>query len=218
MSHDRRIRLGEELKGDYDEIICVMDRSGSMGRIRDDAIGGFNVFLEDQKKIPGEAFLTLVHFAHDYEVVHEGKPIQEVSELTHETYIPNGSTALLDAIGKTIDSTKRLIDRLSENARPKQVIFVIITDGEENASLEYTDKAQIHKMVTGCTEDGWEFVFTAANMDAIKEGGGMGFAQSSISAYQATPEGTRAAYHNISHTVSDLRAPPPEEDDGEHSG
>ena len=138
MSHDRRIRLGEELKGEYSEIICVIDRSGSMHSIREDAIGGFNVFLEDQKAVPGEAFLTLVQFDHEYVVTIEAMDIKEVSHLTHKTYEPRGSTALLDAIGKSIASTKKLIDGLSENARPKEVIFVIITDGGENASKKYS--------------------------------------------------------------------------------
>jgi hypothetical protein len=156
------------------EIICVIDRSGSMAAIRDDAIGGFNTFLEEQKKIDKPCNLTYVQFDDEYEVVHNGVPIKDVSPLTPATFVPRGWTALLDAIGRTIDTVGMRLMGTPENQRPGKVIFVILTDGEENSSREYK-RSLILEMITRQREKyNWEFVFLAANQDAISVGREMG--------------------------------------------
>jgi uncharacterized protein YegL len=106
------------MKDGLSEIICVIDSSGSMKLIKNDAIGGFNSFLNEQKKLPGEATLTLIQFNTDYEVIHENKPLSDVSPINDKDYIPRGSTALLDAIGKAVDSTGRRLANTPEENRP----------------------------------------------------------------------------------------------------
>jgi len=124
------------MKKDYTHISIILDRTGSMETIRDDTIGGFNTFLNDQKKQPGIATMTLVQFdtVDPYEIIHKFKPIQEVPELTHETYIPRASTPLLDAMGRGINDIEKSLAELSEEERPSKVVVVVITDGMENAS------------------------------------------------------------------------------------
>lgn len=152
----------------YDEIICILDRSGSMTIRRDDTIGGFNRFIEDQRKIGIDARVTLVTFADERTIVYNGREIFNVRPLDHFTYAPGGGTALLDAVGYTID---RVGDRLSntpESERPKKVIVAILTDGEENASHEYTLN-QVGRMIEHQRNKyKWEFFFLGANQDVWK--------------------------------------------------
>jgi len=123
----------------YIHIAVILDRTGSMESIRDDTIGGFNAFLNEQKQQPGKATLTLVQFDSQdpYEVIHQVKTIQEVSELTRETYVPRASTPLLDAIGRGINDLEKSVADMKEGDRPSKVVFVVITDGQENASREF---------------------------------------------------------------------------------
>jgi acyl-CoA synthetase (AMP-forming)/AMP-acid ligase II len=156
------------------DIVVVLDRSGSMASVVDDTIGGFNSFVDRQKKGEGFARLTLVEFDHEYHVVYERRDIHEVSPLDRRSYVPRGNTALLDAIGRTIIAVRGAIavDRPSE--RPGQVVFVIITDGMENASREFT-RSQILEMIRAHQEEEeWEFLFFGANQDAIGEAASMG--------------------------------------------
>jgi Mg-chelatase subunit ChlD len=155
------------------DIVVVLDRSGSMASIVDDTIGGFNAFVDRQKKGEGHARLTLVEFDHEYTVVYERKDIHDVPQLDQRTYVPRGNTALLDAIGRTIIAIRGAIavDRPSE--QPAHVVFVIITDGMENSSSEFT-RSQILEMIRAHQEEGWEFLFFGANQDAIGEAASMG--------------------------------------------
>ncbi|MDZ7757220.1 vWA domain-containing protein [Rhodohalobacter sp.] len=134
------------------EIICIIDRSGSMGLIKRDAIAGFNTFLEEQKKLPGEATLTLIQFNTESEVIHENKPLSEVNPISNKDYIPSGSTALFDAIGKAIDSTGRRLANTPEENRPEKVIVAILTDGQENASKTFNLRI-INDMIRHQRED-----------------------------------------------------------------
>ena len=160
------------------DIVVVLDSSGSMASRVDDSIGGFNAFVDRQKQGEGHARLTLVQFDHEYAVVYERKDIQEVSPLDRGSYVPRGNTALLDAIGRTIIALRGAIavDRPSEH--PRNVVFVIITDGMENASSEFT-RSQILEMIRVHQEAGWEFLFFGANQDAIGEAASMGIEDSS---------------------------------------
>lgn len=159
------------------EIICILDRSGSMGPIRDDSIGGFNTFLEEQKQIPGEALLTLVLFNEDYKVVYRSVPISEARPLTREDFVPGGSTALLDAIGKTIIATGERLAAMPEDKRPGKVLVGILTDGEENASREFS-RSKIFDTITHQRERyAWEFAFLAVGQDAFAEAGRIGISK-----------------------------------------
>ena len=187
------------------DITIVLDRSGSMETIRDDTIGGFNSFLSDQRSIPGEATLTLVQFDHLYEVVHEGKRLPDVLFLNRDTYIPRGTTALLDAIGRTIDSTGKRLEKMKEQDGPGKVVFVIITDGLENASNQYSSN-QVNEMIERQrNEYQWQFVFLGANQDAIATAAQLGILQAGAMTYTANAAGTGALYGSLSSNIRSFR-------------
>jgi len=193
------------MKKGLSEIICIIDRSGSMGSIKNDAIGGFNTFLEEQKKLPGEATLTYIQFDTEYEVVHENKPLQNVPPIDDKVYIPRGSTALLDAIGKTIEATGKRLANTSENNRPEKVIVAILTDGEENASHQY-DLSKIKEMIKHQKEKySWEFIFLGANQDAFAEAAKIGIDAKDSFNFAATGKGVKAAYINMGNSVRGYR-------------
>ena len=149
------------------EMVFVLDRSGSMSGLAADTIGGFNELIEKQKKIEGDAYVTTVLFDHEYEVLHDHVALGEVAPLTDKEYFARGSTALLDAVGRTIDSVGARLAAAPEEERPEHVVFVITTDGRENSSREYTAK-QVREMVEHQQQKySWQFVFLGANMDAV---------------------------------------------------
>jgi hypothetical protein len=155
------------------EIAYILDRSGSMQPMQEPAVAAFNDFIKSQLDVPGDARLTLIQFDDAYEVHVSAKPIQDVPQLTAATYTPRGSTALLDAIGRTIKETDRRISALPEGDKPGKVILAIFTDGEENASQEYTIKHIGDLIRLYRDQKGWEFLFLAANQDAIASGSAM---------------------------------------------
>jgi uncharacterized protein YegL len=168
------------MRTDLTDITMVIDRSGSMQSIQSDAEGGINSFIEQQKQEPGEANVTLVQFDSDYEFVHSGVPVKLVPAFK---LVPRGSTALLDAVGRAINETGARLAAMDEAQRPGLVVFVIVTDGEENSSREFT-REQIRKMVEHQQSAyKWQFTFLAANQDAFAAGGSMGIAQDGIAAY-----------------------------------
>lgn len=188
------------------DITVVMDKSGSMRSLLNDTIGGFNSFLAEQKEVPGEANLTLVQFDSKHRVVFDGLPLAEVKDLTEETYRPSGNTALLDALGVAINKVGQRLAATPENDRPGKVIFLVMTDGEENASHEFS-KEQIKEMVEHQTNKyNWNFVFLGANIDSIKTATSIGFAAANTSNYDATSVGTRSAYNAISAGVKGIRS------------
>jgi len=184
-------------------ISVVLDKSGSMSSVVDDTIGGFNTFLKDQQGIKGEGTISLIQFDNQYEVHYDMVNISIADELTTETYVPRSSTALLDAIGRTIIDTEAKIKNLDK--KPDKVIFVIITDGQENASREYK-RDQIMQMVQRKEKEGnWEFVYLGANQDAIGEAANMGIRASSSMTYASTDVGTRKAFHSVSKGMTTYR-------------
>lgn len=186
------------MKSGYTHISIVLDRSGSMSDTATDAIGGFNSFLADQKKAPGHATLTLAQFDNEYELLHSMKPIADVPELTSETFKPRGGTALLDAIGRTIDETGAALEKMAEDDRPEHVIFVVVTDGQENASRKF-NRFRINESVTRQRETyNWQFVFIGANQDAIASAQSMGGAAASALTYAANSRGMGDAYASLS--------------------
>ncbi len=187
-------------------IVVVLDRSGSMRSICQDTIGGYNTFLDAQRKAPGEAAITLVQFDNEYELLYRAKPIKDAPGLSTETYIPRGSTALLDAIGRTINTTGSYLSEQKEESRPAKVVFVILTDGEENASHEFS-REKIFDMISHQREVyKWEFVFLGANQDAIHAGHGIGVAQAASISMAANMAGTKAAYSSVSDNLLKYRS------------
>ena len=189
------------------EIVCLLDRSGSMEAIVDDAVGGFNSFLEEQQKLPGEANLTVVFFNSEnpFDIWCEGTPIKDVQKMTKEDYSPANLTPLLDALGKTIAFSKERANKLCGKKNQK-VIMAILTDGLENYSKEYK-RDQIFISIQEQKKDhGWEFIFLAANQDAIGSGASYGFTSARSVSFGADSVGTRAAYHAVNVTVGAYRS------------
>ncbi len=181
------------------EIVCVIDRSGSMAAVADDAIGGFNSFLASQKEL-GEARFTLVLFDHDYQLIYNGEDLSSIPGLDHKSYVPRGTTALYDAIGRTIDQVGERF-KYSRNS-PEKVIFVILTDGKENASTDY-DREKVAQMIKHQQDKySWEFLFLAANQDAFAEGQAMNIKTDNTAHYESSKAGTRGAYAAMEKMVS----------------
>jgi len=178
------------------EVVVVLDRSGSMGSIGKATVDGFNEFMKEQKGAEGKAFVTLVQFDDQYEIDYKSRPVEEVADLIlNETFVPRGLTALYDALGKTIE----------ELNTERDVVFVIITDGAENASKTYTRPA-IFKMIESQTaEKGWKFLFLAANQDAIGAGASIGISASNSMNYSATFNGATASFASVSNNISGYR-------------
>lgn len=193
------------MKPNYTDINIVLDRSGSMQSIKADTIGGFNAFLEQQKSTPGEATITLAQFDDVYEVVYRAIPLQQAPELNDQTFVPRSATALLDAIGRTINETGIRLAQMAERDRPSHIIFVILTDGEENASQEFS-AAQINQMIRHQTDlYKWEFVFLGANQDAITTASNLGMKAGQAMTYAASPQGTQAAFKAMSRNLARFR-------------
>jgi Mg-chelatase subunit ChlD len=193
------------MNNDAIDITIVLDRSGSMASVREDTIGGFNSFLEEQKAVPGSATLTLVQFDDQYDVLYEGRRLQDAPLLSAQTFVPRGSTALLDAIGRTVHATGARLAAQPEHERPGKVLFVIMTDGEENASREFS-RRQVFDMLTHQREKyQWEVVFIGANQDAVTTGASYGIPQANALNYAATPAGTRRMNAALSQATSRMR-------------
>ena len=174
------------MRTDLTDITMVIDRSGSMESIRTDAEGGVNTFVDSQKSEPGEALLTLVQFDTAYEFVHKGVPIGSVPRFK---LVPRGSTALLDAVGRAINETGARLAAIEETRRPGLVVFVIVTDGAENSSKEFT-REKIRQMIEHQQSVyKWQFTFLAANQDAFAEGSTLGIDQAGIANFTAANVG-----------------------------
>jgi hypothetical protein len=186
------------------ELISIIDRSGSMATIAKDAIGGFNTFLADQKTVPGEARMTLALFDDKYDVLYAGKTLAEAEPLTDKTFVPRGGTALLDAIGRTLNDQGA---RIKAEGWADKVIVCILTDGGENQSREFRQD-QIKTMVQHAEGHGWSFVFLAANQDAFAAGASYGINAAHTMAFAASATGTQTAYASMSNTTRSLRGLP----------
>jgi hypothetical protein len=190
------------------EIICVIDRSGSMEAIKSDAIGGFNTFLDAQKKLPSEAKMTVVLFNHGYKFIQKGTDIRDVPPFDQKTYVPEGTTALLDAVGRTIDDTGKRLADTPEGERPEKVIFAILTDGLENASKDYA-REKIHGMIKHQRENyAWEFIFLAANQDAFAEAEKLCIDRNMAYNFAADSDGIKDAMEVMCCSVAEFRAAP----------
>jgi uncharacterized protein YegL len=184
-------------------IAFVLDRSGSMMPMTNEVITGFNKLIEENKKLPGECLVTLAQFDDQYELNYNAKPLQEVPALTHETYRPRGWTRLYDAIGKTIDDVGQKLAALPEAERPDKVLVIIMTDGQENSSREYSGK-RIHEMITHQREKyNWEFAFHGCNEAALKDAVQLGISAQTIVANAGGAIGTAQSFtHAITGSLS----------------
>lgn len=194
------------MKKNLTEMVFILDRSGSMRRLTSDTIGGFNSMIENQKAKDGEAFVTTVLFDNKYEMLHKHVNIQEMQLMTAKEYYARGSTALLDAIGKTINSIGDRLNETPEEERPDKVIFVIVTDGHENASCEFS-KEKVKAMIEHQQDKySWTFMFLGANMDAVGEASGLGINPDFAKGYTASEDGTRSVYASVSKAMTWARS------------
>ena len=188
------------MRSDLADVTLVIDRSGSMQAIREDAEGGVNAFIQEQAKQPGEALLSLVQFDTQYELVHSGLPIKQVPAYS---LVPRGNTALLDAVGRAINETGERLAKMAEVDRPGLVIFVIVTDGHENSSKEFT-KAQIKEMVERQQSTyNWHFTFLGADQDAFDEARALGIDAAGAANY--APDKVARAWVGNSAKVARMR-------------
>lgn len=188
-------------KPNYTHIQIVLDRSGSMESIREDVIGGLNTFIAEQAKVPGLCTVGLSQFDDVFENVYSFVDIHKVEKRTMENYVPRNSTALFDAIGKTIHELGTDLAAKDESERPSKVIFLIQTDGAENASREFSSAA-VRKLIEQQRDKfQWDFVFLGANQDAFLTAGNIGISAAATSNFNASAAGVQTAYMNTSNAV-----------------
>ncbi|MDR1960749.1 MAG: VWA domain-containing protein [Gracilibacteraceae bacterium] len=193
------------MKKGLTELVFILDKSGSMSGLESDTIGGYNSMLEKQQAVEGEALITTVLFDNNYELLHDRIDIKAVSLITEREYRVGGSTALLDAIGRTIHKIGNAQKNTAEDYRAEKVMFVVITDGEENSSREYTSdkvKAQIERQKS---RYGWEFIFLGANIDAVETAARFGIGEDRALDYVPDGAGTELNFKVMSDAVMSLR-------------
>jgi len=194
------------MKKNLTEIVFILDRSGSMAGLEGDTIGGFNSMIEKQKREPGEALISTVLFDNVSEVIHDRVDIQKIEPLTERDYYVRGCTALLDAVGGAIHHIGNVHKYAREEDRPEKTLFVITTDGMENASREYSYK-KLKAMIQRQQEKyGWEFIFLGANIDAAKEAARFGIDADRTANYHADSVGTAVIYEAMGEVVCNVRA------------
>lgn len=187
------------------ELVFILDRSGSMAGLEKDTIGGFNAMIEKQQKEPGEALVSTVLFDHLSEVIHDRVPMGEVKPLTDETYYVRGCTALLDAVGSAIHHIGNVHKYARRRDVPEKTLFVITTDGMENASRRYSYE-KVQRMIKRQKEKyGWEFLFLGANMDAAAEAARFGIGKDMTADYHSDEKGTALNYQVLSDAVTQVR-------------
>ena len=196
------------MKTNLTELVFVLDRSGSMSGLEADTIGGFNSMLKQQQAQPGQARITTLLFDNAQQLIHDRLDLAAVSPLTPETYFVRGSTALLDAMGQSIRKVDAVMAATAPSHRPDQVLFVIITDGMENASRRFT-REQVAKLVKSRRAMGWEFIFLGANMDAFTVAQAYGIAPDRAQTYQNDQEGVGLNFDTVSRLATEVRASRP---------
>ena len=205
------------MKKNLTEMVFILDRSGSMAGLEADTIGGFNAMLEKQKAEPGEAIVSTVLFDNRSEVLHDRLPLDRVPAMTREDYWVRGCTALLDAVGGAIRHIGNVHKYAREEDRPERTLFIITTDGMENASRRY-DYREVKAMIEQMREKyGWEFLFLGANIDAAREAARFGIRPDRAANYHADHRGTEVIYSAVSEAVTAFRAARPLADDWRRS-
>ena len=197
------------MKKNLTELVFILDRSGSMAGLEKDTIGGFNAMIEQQKGEPGEAFVSTVLFDNLSQVIHDRVKLENVPKLTEKEYYVRGCTALLDAVGGAIHHIGNVHKYAREEDRPEKTLFVITTDGMENASRRYTYD-RVKSMIRRQKEQyGWEFLFLGANIDAAREAARFGIDADRAANYHADHTGTAVIYEAVSEAVCCVREAKP---------
>ena len=201
------------MKKNLTELVFILDRSGSMAGLEKDTIGGFNAMIEKQKAEAGEAYISTVLFDNCSEVIHDRVALTEVPKLTEKEYYVRGCTALLDAVGGAIHHIGNVHKYAREEDRPEKTLFVITTDGMENASRRY-DYRKVKEMIERQQKrHGWEFLFLGANIDAAKEAARFGIRAERAANYHADHQGTGVIYEAVNAAVCSVRASKPLDND-----
>ena len=190
------------------EIVFILDRSGSMSGLEADTIGGFNAMLDKQRKEPGEARISTVLFDNTSEVIHDRLPLNQIPRMTEKEYYVRGCTALLDAVGGAVHHISNIHKYARKEDIPEKTLFVITTDGMENASHRYNYE-QVRRMIELKKEIGWEFLFLGANIDAAKEAARFGIDEDYAADYCCDSIGTQVNYEAVCDAISDVRASRP---------
>ena len=187
------------------ELVFILDESGSMRGLEKDTIGGFNSTIDKQKKEDGECLVSTVCFSNSQRVIHDRVNLRDVKELTEKDYVPCGSTALIDTVASSIKHIKMVHRYIRKEDRPDKVMFIITTDGMENASHKYS-LSETKRMIEECKENGWEFIFLAANIDAYETARDYGFDESSTVNYVNDEEGTNIKFCCVGKAISSIRS------------
>lgn len=195
-------------KNNITELVFILDRSGSMSGLEKDTIGGFNSMIKKQKKEDGECYVTTVLFDHEIVTLHDRVDLDEIGPMTDRDYSVRGCTALIDAIGTTVKHIEDIHRYQCPGDVPSNTVFVITTDGLENASKEYSAD-QVRKMIEQHKELGWEFLFIGANIDAVGTAQGFGISADRAVNYHADSQGTEVLYDTVCEAVSSVRASMP---------
>ena len=190
------------------ELVFILDRSGSMCGLESDTIGGFNAMIEKQKKAEGEAYVSTVLFSSQSTVIHDRAKLQDIRPLTEEDYCVGGCTALLDAIGAAIHHIGNVHKYAREEDRPEKTVFVITTDGMENASRRYSAEEIRAKIERQKAKHGWEFLFLGANIDAVETARRYGISENRAVSYRSDSQGTRLNYEVVSQAMTCMRSSP----------
>ena len=197
------------MKKNLTEIVFILDRSGSMAGLEGDTIGGFNAMIEKQKLEEGEAYVSTVLFDNHVEVIHDRVDIHKIQPMTRKEYYVRGTTALLDAVGGAIRHIANVHKYAREEDRPEKTLFVITTDGMENASRQYTYEKVRSMIQRQKREYNWEFLFLGANIDAAREAARFGIHPDRAVDYRPDRRGTRVIYETVGETLCSFRASKP---------
>lgn len=201
------------MKDQITELVFILDRSGSMSGLESDTIGGFNSLIERQKRLKRKCYVTTVLFDSQYEIIHDRVDLSSIRPMTEQDYYVRGCTALLDALGSTINHISNIHKYARTEDVPEHTTFVIMTDGMENASHQY-EGSEVRQMIEQKkAESGWEFLYLAANIDAVNTAARMGINENHAANYHADKEGTKVAYEAISNAILSARKGQPIEAD-----
>ena len=193
-----------KMKKNSVELVFILDRSGSMHGLEADTIGGFNSVIDEQKKLDGEVLVTTVLFSNEPETVHDRVSIEKIKPMTDEDYRTGGCTALLDAVGGTIKHIEEIHKYIRDEDVPEKTMFVITTDGLENASRRYKGD-KVRKTVEKKKEEGWNFIFLASNIDAAEAADNLGVGRANSAQFEASAKGSRKLYAKVCEEVTEFR-------------
>lgn len=191
------------------EMVFILDRSGSMSGLETDTIGGFNATIEKQKKLDGKAYVTTVLFDNVSETIHDRVPLEEIGKMTNKEYYVRGSTALLDAVGLTIKHIENIHKYIRKEDVPEHTVFVITTDGYENASQKFDSKTVKDMVKEKNDKCGWEFIFLGANIDAVQTASGLGIKADNAATFTASSAGVASTYDAMDEAMCCVRGGAP---------